>query len=230
MPAMIETPEPVPESAPEPAPHTAPQPAPQPLDAAACAAELKSRFPALFVGRPKPIKLRIHADIQARAPGVFTKPALSAFFRRHTGSTAYLIAMTQSAQRFDLDGLAAGEVSAEHRQIAADELQRRRGIREQREAEAQSQQRDRAALLRAFETTTLTPANFCALKGVTPEVLEAQLDLARRERDERPVLPEAQMRARPSAPPPRQAPNRPQERPQERPHERAQKRPLPRAR
>ena len=42
--------------------------------------------------------------------------------------------------------------------------------------------RGRAALLRAFETTTLTRSNFCALKGLKDDVLEAQLVLAREER------------------------------------------------
>ncbi len=42
--------------------------------------------------------------------------------------------------------------------------------------------RGRAALLRAFETTTLTRSNFCALKGLKEDVLEAQLVQAREER------------------------------------------------
>ena len=49
-----------------------------PVDTAACAAELKARFPALFGGASRPLKLQIQADIQARAPGVFTRRELSA--------------------------------------------------------------------------------------------------------------------------------------------------------
>ena len=71
-------------------------------------------FPALFTGRPKPVKLRVQADIQERAPGKFSKAQLSAFLRRHTGSTSYLIALTQAKTRFDLDGNPAGEISEEH--------------------------------------------------------------------------------------------------------------------
>lgn len=198
--------------------------APVKLDPAACAAELKARFPALFGGQPKPIKLRIHADIQARAPGVFSKTALSAFFRRYTGSHGYLIALTKATQRFDLDGQPAGELADEHRQAAADELKRRRELRQAREAEAMAGQQERAALLRAFETTTLTPTNFCALKGLTPEVLDAQLALARQERT--------------AAPPPMVRPRhddrpgpRPESRPRGSPRDRQpQKRPVPRAR
>ena len=151
-----------------------------------CAEQLRQRFPALFAGPPKPLKLRIQADIQARAPGVFSKAALSAFLRRYTGRTGYLIALTRAAHRFDLDGAAAGEISAEHRQAAVDELARRRALQASREAAQQEQRRQRAALLRAFEGSSLSPANFCALKGIAVDELPALLELARREREERP--------------------------------------------
>lgn len=155
-----------------------------------CAAQLKQTFPALFGGPAKPLKLRIQADIQERAPGVFTKQALSAFLRRYTGGTSYLVTLTKSAHRFDLDGNPAGEISEEHRKAAADELARRRANRQAREQLEEEQRRNRAQLLRDFERTTLTPANFCALKGVAPEELDALLELARREAQERPPMPE----------------------------------------
>ncbi|HET9646289.1 MAG TPA: ProQ/FinO family protein, partial [Burkholderiaceae bacterium] len=99
----------------EESPAPPPKPAAPELNPAACAQELKIRFPALFGGAPKPVKLRIHADIQERAPGVFTRQALSAFFRRYTMSTPYLIALTKATHRFDLDGAPSGELSDEHR-------------------------------------------------------------------------------------------------------------------
>lgn len=40
----------------------------------------------------------------------------------------------------------------------------------------------RAKLLRDFEQTTLTQANFCVLKRIAPAELEAQLTQARSER------------------------------------------------
>jgi hypothetical protein len=158
-------------------------------DAEACARELAARFPALFGGAPKPLKLHIQADIQARAPGVFGKAPLRDCLRRHTGRTGYLQALTRSAARFDLDGQPAGDVSAEHRQAAIDELARRRGQREQRERELDGQRRERAALLRAFEASRVSVANFCALKGIPPQSLDALLALARREAAERPADP-----------------------------------------
>jgi sRNA-binding protein len=149
------------------------------------AERLRQRFPALFAGAPKPLKLRIQADIRERAPGEFGKPALSAFLRWHTGRNAYLIALTRGTQRFDLDGAPAGQISAEHRQAANDELARRRALRAARQAQAEQGLRQRAELLRAFQATSLSTANFCALKGVPPQQLDSLLEQARREAEER---------------------------------------------
>lgn len=201
--------EPDPDSAP-PADAAAAAAVPATLTAQQCADELKRRFPALFGGRALPLKLRIQADIQQRAPGVFSKPALSAFFRRYTGARTYLQALVRSPQRFDLDGAPAGEISAEHRQAAADELARRQQIVQQRQvqeqadeqaqrAELEQQRRNRARLLRDFEATTLTLPNFCALKGLAAEELP-------------PLLEQARAEARADAPPP-PAPHPPASRP-----------------
>jgi len=164
---------------------TTPSPAVATLSPAECAQQLKQRFPALFAGAVKPLKLRIQVDIQERAPGVFSKQALSAFFRRHTGSTSYLIAVSKAPHRVDLDGQPAGEVSAEHRQIALDELSRRRANNDSSRELEEQQRRNRAGLLRDFETTTLTRPNFCALKGVAVEELDGLLAIARTEAEER---------------------------------------------
>ena len=119
-------------------------PQPTQLSPAACADLLKQHFPALFTGGAKPLKLRIQADIQQRAPGVFSKGALAAFFRRYTGSTGYLLALSKASQRLDLDGQAAGELSDEHRQLAREELDRRRQLRNEREQQARAAQRQQA--------------------------------------------------------------------------------------
>ncbi len=188
-----------------------------------CARQLKERFPALFAGSAaKPLKLRIQADIKERAPGVFTKAVMSAFLRRHTGTTAYLIALTKAEHRVDLDGQPAGEITDEHRQVAQEELDRRRAVHQERRAQeaqaeragrdkaraeeraAQQQQRaeqelqeqkrrNRAQLLRDFEKTTLTRANFCVLKGLPESDLDRVLEQARKEAAEwaasRPPMP-----------------------------------------
>ena len=164
-----------------------PEPSPAPTDPnpAACAQQLKQLFPALFTGAPKPLKLRIQVDIQERAPGAFTKQALSAFFRRYTGSTAYLIAVSRARHRFDLDGQPNGDLSDEHRKVALDELTRRRTNQDSRLALEEQQRRNRSTLLHDFQATTLTPANFCALKGIAVDELDGYLATARREAEER---------------------------------------------
>ncbi len=113
------------------------------MSPAACGARLAELFPALFAAAApgatqsapgaqaplvKPIKLKIHADIQARAPGVFTKRMLGIFFSRYTTSNAYLKALAMAPSRIDLDGEPAGEIAEEHRQAAGVELERRRLI------------------------------------------------------------------------------------------------------
>ena len=178
-------------------PDSAVVPAPLPeLSPAAVAAQLKALFPGLFAGAVKPIQLRVQTDIQARAPGQFSKAQLSAFLRRHTGSTGYLIALSKATHRFDLDGAPAGELSEEHRSVAREELTRRKGLQQERSAAEnerlaleQTQARNRAGLLFDYERTTLTLPNFCALKGVSAEALPGLLEIARAEAAARPPAP-----------------------------------------
>jgi ProP effector len=162
------------------------------MTVAACASLLKEKFPALFAGKPKPLKLRIQVDIQARCPDTFPKQTLSAFLRRYTMSDAYLRAVSTGTHRYDLDGNPAGELSEEHRQVAQQTLAQRRARHEERRAQEQAeraqahaQRNFRAALLRDYEGTTLTRENFCALKGVPPDQLDALLAQARQEKAER---------------------------------------------
>ncbi|MGM9481632.1 ProQ/FINO family protein [Roseateles sp. NT4] len=224
--APVTVPEAAPVTVPEAAPATESTPE-VPADAAPVAAapapaapvadataELKALFPALFTGKPKPVKLRIQADIQERAQGKFSKAQLSAFLRRYTGSTGYLIALTQAKTRFDLDGQPAGEITEEHLKAAQEELARRRGLKQEREQADQErhqleaqQRRNRAQLLWDFERTTLTEANFCVLKGTTPEELPGLLEIARKERAEAPPAPPRE--ARRDGPPPRRDDRRP---------------------
>lgn len=205
---------------------------PPAMSLADCQRELAQRFPALFgpaVG-PQPIKLRIHVDIQALAPGVFTRRSLAHFLSRHTTSTAYLKALVSAPHRLDLSGAPAGEIAAEHRQAAQVELERRKAlVAERRRAtgrrpEGAPQGADRGAdrgsgavqreaprhhkpphkqptqqprshppqktqeaqrhaeMLRAFEASPLSKANFCALKGLRESELDDMLALAAKER------------------------------------------------
>ncbi len=209
------------------------------MSPAACSAQLKQLFPALFTGVAKPLKLRIQADIQTRAPGLFTKQLLSVVLRRYTGSHSYLVALTQATHRFDLDGAPASELSAEHKQAAMEELTLRRTTqrdaqrdsqreaqrdtqrnvqREQRESQErlaleEQKRRNRATLLHDFENTTLTPANFSALKGITLEAMEGYLAKARQEAQARRAGQVDLSTATPHEPTRQQAPEQRAERP-----------------
>ena len=155
------------------------RPAVPELSPTAVAKALAEHFPLLF-GAPRalPLKLRIQADIQTRAPGVFTKKSLSIFLHRHTTSTAYLKALVNIPTRHDLDGQPAGEVAEEHRVAATAEVERRRGIvdaRRRAERDAQRQaQREAARAARGADTDAgagagagaVTPSAAGAVPGV----------------------------------------------------------------
>lgn len=153
----------------------------------AAGALLKQLFPALFTGAAKPIQLKVQQAIEARVPGRFAKKALSGFLARHTASTSYLIALTKSETRFDLDGQPAGELSAEHREAAKKALGERRERARARDEEMETARRWRLDLLRDFEATRLSRPNFCALKGVEEAQLDALLEQARVERSAPPA-------------------------------------------
>ena len=146
-------------------------------------------YPALFSNPPKPLKLRIQADIQERSPGLFTKPQLSAFLRRYTGSHAYLNALVKATHRFDLDGNPGDELSDEHRNAATEELARRRANTQARIALENEQRANRATLLKEFEANTLPAAEFAAAKGVPEAELEPLIARARKEALEPPPAP-----------------------------------------
>ena len=156
-------------------------PAPPTKSPEAAAERLKALFPALFGGAPKPIKLRIQADIEARAPGQFSKAVLTAFLRRHTATNAYLKALVREPQRIDLDGQPAGEISDEHREAAKKALADRRERQQAREQEMETARRWRLDLLADWQRTSLSRENFCALKGIEQSSLDALLEQAKAE-------------------------------------------------
>src|SRR5690606_814936 len=101
----------------------------------------------------------------------------------------YLQAVAKGTHRYDLDGAPAGEITDEHRKVAQEELTRRRAVSNERREQEEQGRRERAQLLRDFERTTLTEANFCALKGVAADQLQTVLAQARQEAEERPAQP-----------------------------------------
>lgn len=88
----------------------------------------------------QPLALGIHKVIKERMPELDMQQLRSAM-RMHTASTRYLKLLSQADTRFDLDGAAAGEVTAEQRQQALDTLRERfRKKAEQHKAELAAKQ------------------------------------------------------------------------------------------
>ena len=104
----------------------------QDIDAAL--ARLAEAFPQTFVlekHRPHwPLKVGIAADIRARCPAV-ERRVLSVVLSVYTRRVMYLQSLVEGAARVDLDGEAAGEVTARDAEYAAAKLA---GILASREA------------------------------------------------------------------------------------------------
>lgn len=94
--------------------------------------ELRQRFPAF--GQCLPLAIGIDKLLLTEMPEISRK-TLRVALNMHTNSSRYLKAMATATVRFDLAGVAAGDVSEEHRTRAAEMLKERfKKEREQRNA------------------------------------------------------------------------------------------------
>jgi ProP effector len=121
---------------------------------AAVIALLAERFPKtffVFERRRKPLKLRIHLDLQAALDGAVTPDELDAALRFYCGNVGYLRATLRGAWRVDLAGNPAGTVSAEEEAHAVTHIAARAKAAAARKAAPPSVQpkRDGLAELRA---------------------------------------------------------------------------------
>lgn len=93
----------------------------------------------------RPLALGIHKTIKERLPEIDAQQLRSAL-RMHTASTRYLKSLAQGGSRFDLDGMPAGEVTAEQQQQATDALRERfkkKAEQHRQEQLAQQQEKQR---------------------------------------------------------------------------------------
>ena len=94
--------------------------------------ELRQRFPAF--SQCLPLAIGIDKLLLTEMPDLSRK-TLRVALNMHTNSSRYLKAMATATQRFDLAGVAAAEVSEEHRARAVEMLKERfKKEREQRNA------------------------------------------------------------------------------------------------
>jgi ProP effector len=88
---------------------------------AAVIALLAEMFPkcfSVYQGGRRPLKLKIHLDIQAGLGGAITPTELHKALGVYCANDAYLRSSQEGAQRIDLDGNPAGIVTAEEAQHA----------------------------------------------------------------------------------------------------------------
>jgi ProP effector len=91
----------------------------------AALAILIDRFPQAFPAGPqrqKPLKIGIADDLAARLDGVLSRRQLGFALAAHCDSVSYLMNCTLGAERVDLDGNAAGTVTAAEAAYAARRL------------------------------------------------------------------------------------------------------------
>lgn len=99
----------------------------------------------------QPLAIGVHKTIRERLPGMGAGQLHHAL-KAHTASTRYLKALSQEANRFDLDGNPAGIVTPEQQKQALDSLRERfRKQAERRKAELQAQEHQQK-LLKLVET------------------------------------------------------------------------------
>ena len=96
---------------------------------AAVLALLAEKWPAcfqIFEQRRRPLKIGIHLDIAAALGGAVTSAKLKSALRYYVSNLGYLLACREGAERVDLNGNAAGTVTAAEAEHAARIVARRR--------------------------------------------------------------------------------------------------------
>ncbi len=97
-------------------------PTAKPTDVRALLKDLQTRFDVFR--NFSPLAIGIDKQVFAQLPDV-SKKSLRLAMRSHTISTRYLKEMEKGTVRYNLDGSAAGEVTDENRQHAAEQLRER---------------------------------------------------------------------------------------------------------
>ncbi|MCL2523205.1 MAG: ProQ/FINO family protein [Betaproteobacteria bacterium] len=123
-------------------------PATTPPDSRALLKELHSRYEVFR--NHNPLAIGIDKQVREQLPDL-EKKALRLALRSHTISTRYLKEMEKAAQRLNLDGTPAGEVTDENRQHAAELLRERFKKQNEQRRAAQAATKAAEAAARAEE-------------------------------------------------------------------------------
>ncbi len=137
-------------------------------------AKLAELAPALFGGKPVPLKRGILQDLLAAFPNALARAELKDALAQYTRSTRYLTAMASGQARHSLDGQPVEAVAPEHQHHALLEVFRRR------HAKTGADVRDelRSRMLQAAEASGLAPLDYADRVRNKDEAANALLDEA----------------------------------------------------
>jgi ProP effector len=138
-------------------------------------------YPHLFGAQFLPLKLGVFQELLAKHPDQFQRDTLKIALGVHTRSTRYLQCVAAGHPRHDLDGAAGDSVAPEHVCFAVLELFRRRQGRTKEDLLPKL----RRQLAAAFEASGLTRMDYLAKVQTNDQEVNAILEEALAERDQK---------------------------------------------
>lgn len=141
--------------------------------------ELMERYPAVFGDKPKPLKIGVLQDLMEQHKGEISAKTVRKLLRVHTSRREYLKAVAAGGPRYALDGTTAGEVTERERTLAKEMLSG--GSRSEMSTD-EIYRAHRALVLKTFEKSGLSVAEFALTHGDDANKLAKDLELARQER------------------------------------------------
>ena len=148
-------------------------------------------YPHLFGEQFLPLKLGVFHELLAAHPDQFERESLKLALGQHTRSTRYLQSVAAGNQRHDLQGVAGDALAPEHVYFAVVELFRRR----QRRSREDLRPKLRNQLVAAFEASGLTHQLYLARVQTKDEAINALLNEALAEHEQKMAKQEATLRA-----------------------------------
>lgn len=146
------------------------------------AGDLRKLYPKVFDRNAAvPLQIGIFDELMKVHGNRLAKQVLRALLGMHTATKAYLIALAKGGPRYGLDGLPHGEVTEEEQRDAFERLEKLKAA-----AHAdQMAQKHRSDLLKSYEKSGMSRAEFAERFEIAPHKLNSDLDKAKHERMQR---------------------------------------------
>lgn len=138
---------------------------------------LWDRFPYVFTGELRPLKIGITNDIVEAMGGSVDKRHVIRLISNRVNNVAYNKVVASGGPRYDLNGQPSGEVSPKEQAFAIEWLEKRRA-----ELAAVS---ERALLLKTIESSGLSHSVYAKQKGLDESTVQSDYNKAQAERQKR---------------------------------------------